>query len=177
MFPTFILSEFVLILRIVLTSSLEGDCDDEEEVVPEEKPITYHIQQAILLGRRLLDMYYVNFLESLSPRLIHDLSGSLTYHQQNQIIPYLRRVPMGLLLTMGPAGTDKTFVLAVIILLLIATGRKISIIAPSNVASINISNKVKALDQNDSIILRQWGQLEEEDAVLRYVPGSDLDEW
>jgi hypothetical protein len=47
------------------------------------------------------------------------------------------------------------------------------VIAPSNVAAANIANKVKAADRHGKLLLRPWSSCEEENALIRYVPGGD----
>ena len=50
----------------------------------------------------------------------------------------MRAVPMGVLILLGPGGSGKSTMLGSIMLLLIAGGEKIAIVAPTNVAATNI---------------------------------------
>jgi len=98
----------------------------------------------------------------------------LASSQRDLLFPYIEKVPQGVLI-LGPAGTGKSFALSGITLLKLGAGKKVSVVALSNVAAANIANKVKAVDKHGRLLLRPWSSCEEENAFMRYVPGRN--EW
>ncbi|CZR60609.1 uncharacterized protein PAC_10505 [Phialocephala subalpina] len=169
--------------RIALMAKIiEDDEDDaEEEEVPLDfsrafEPI-FARRKSFLIGRKIDTLVDVNFLDEVPEDVLRDLSAQLTTRQGQLLYPFLTKVPMGVFILLGPAGVGKSWVLAFIILLLISSNQKVSVVAPSNVAVINISDKTFRLDSRNRLLIRPWQLFEEENAVLRWVPDSEEEEW
>lgn len=122
-------------------------------------------------------MIYTNFVHGVPEDILAELAGQLTPRQRELAFPFLEKVPMGVLIILGPAGSGKSWMLGFTILLLIASGLTVSVIGSSNVAVINISDKTSRMDRRNRLLLRPWQLFEEESAVMRYVPDSDDEEW
>jgi AAA domain len=163
----------------MVESDSDSDYDEEEEAALlffEEKQITYEDHKAILQGRRIDNLIFKDLAQDVPLEIIEEVRAMLTTKQRDLLFGFIHRVPMGFMIILGPAGTGKSFVLAGIIMLLIAAGKKVSVIAPSNIAAINIANKSKSADQHDRLLVRPSSSCEEENAVIRY-DVSDPEAW
>lgn len=92
---------------------LEKDNDDSSDgasdyvIFGEIYGPTYNIQKMILCQQNIDKAYYqeANFLQGVDKVLLGRPVQRLIPGQQNLAMPFLHRVPMGVLLIMGPAGT------------------------------------------------------------------------
>ena len=163
-------------LSMVTMDSIQHKDGDDEEGEQEEK-VSFDNQMEILMCRKIICLREEDRLADVPGDIVAEFGAMLTTRQRRLLFSFLRRVPMGVLLLLGPAGTGKSFAIAAVIIFKIAAGRKVSVIAPSNVAAIAIADKVKTLDQHNRLLLRPWSACEEEAAIMRYVHGSKAEEW
>jgi hypothetical protein len=153
----------------------EDSNDENNDEDEEEEEVKYDNQRDLLMCRSIKNLRHDNLLENVPGQIVQEVKNMLTPSQRDLLFPHIEKVPMGVLLILGPAGTGKSFALSGIILLKLGAGKRVSVIAPSNVAAANIANKVKAADKHGRLLLRPWSSCEEENALMRYVPGGD--EW
>lgn len=79
---------------------------------------------------------------------------------------------MDVLILLGPGGSGKSTMLGSIMLLLIAGGEKIAIVAPTNVAAKNILMRTAQQEKNHRLLIRVWAPRLEEEAIMPYNPSD-----
>ncbi|PMD25506.1 hypothetical protein NA56DRAFT_437453 [Hyaloscypha hepaticicola] len=93
--------------------------------------------------------------------------------RQHSKFPWVTRaVPMDVLILLGPGGSGKSTMLGSIMLLLIAGGEKIAIVAPTNVAAKNILMRTAQQEKNHRLLIRVWAPRLEEEAIMPYNPSD-----
>lgn len=99
----------------------------------EETMVKYDRLRQLLVARRFPELEHVDFLENVPKELVEEIENTLTPHQKHLLFGCIQRVAMGVLLVLGRARIGTSFLQTGIIVVLVGAGRKVSVIAPSNV--------------------------------------------
>jgi pantothenate kinase-related protein Tda10 len=129
-----------------------------------------------MIERNVSDLHYQDFLENVPADVLNRIMDKMTPMQRSKFPWVMRAVPMGVLILLGPGGSGKSTMLGSIVLLLIAGGEKIAIVAPTDVATTNILMRTAQQDEDHRLLIRVWASRVEEEAIMRYDP-SDPNAW
>lgn len=99
-----------------------SDDSDEDPDFSEPFEPTYLIPRDILVNRRIERLVYTDFTYGVPQDILTELTAQLTPRERELAFPFLEKVPMGILIMLGPAGSEKSWKLGFILLLMIAGG-------------------------------------------------------
>jgi hypothetical protein len=105
------------VLSLVSDDDVGRSDDESEDEGEEEEEIKYDNQRDLLMCRSIKNLRYDNLLENVPQQIIQEVKGMLTPSQRDLLFPYIEKVPQGVLIILGSAGTGKSFALSGIILL------------------------------------------------------------
>ncbi|KAH7412485.1 hypothetical protein BKA64DRAFT_740297 [Cadophora sp. MPI-SDFR-AT-0126] len=114
--------------------------DDEDALFTEEgcdtpPPIDFTNQKAVVVGRELSRVWFVDFFEGLS----------------KQQIEVARSVPCGIFPIVGPGGTGKTTVVTVLLVAALERGKKPVVCSTTNAAVTNICKRSRLKNAREQL--------------------------
>lgn len=111
----------------------------------------------------------MDMLSDTPKTLMEKYMSSFTAKQTQILEDFCRRVPMGIFLIVGAAGTGKSTFVSNLMKIFAAGNKTISVTAPTNIAADRIMAKVtEGCCEDNWIIVRPWDSMSEEIAVLRF---------
>ncbi|KAF4637976.1 hypothetical protein G7Y89_g110 [Cudoniella acicularis] len=155
---------------------LEGEAqeneDGEVQINPlaflAETPINFRDQRALVISKILEDMWEHDFVHPLSPKQFQELLANCTPDQKASLEGYFRRVPQGICLIKGPAGTGKSFLLRKAIEIQLV-GRKTVLLVASSIQTVNMmaQNLFEQFSEGQYLMVCAWTEHIEADIVKK----------